>query len=113
MNKRLLVYGVFVAVLILLLLLLCKSPRTGSLIVDGSVVGFWQGVVHGFMIVINIVRSLFDKSIGIYEPHNTGLGYNIGFWVGVCVWFSSGKWSKDWTNAHPEKSKEQVRIDSD
>jgi len=72
-------------------LIFLKTPRMGVFMVGGSMAGFWQGFVHGYMIVIDILRSFFDKSISIYESHNTGIGYNIGFWIGQFTWCMLGK----------------------
>jgi hypothetical protein len=59
---------------------------------DGSVAGFWLGLWHGLISPIAFLFSLFEKSVGIYEIHNNGAWYNLGFILGVSATFGgSGK----------------------
>lgn len=44
--------------------------------------GFLLGVVHGLVAVVAFVASLFTD-VGVYEVHNTGAGYDLGFLLGV------------------------------
>ena len=57
----------------------------------GQTAGFGIGIAHGFLSVISVGVSLFNKKINIYEVHNTGFGYNIGFVIGVLLWVISSK----------------------
>jgi hypothetical protein len=50
---------------------------------SGTSAGFLLGLWHGLIIVVTFVVSLFNHSIGIYEVHNTGWSYNLGFVLGV------------------------------
>lgn len=54
---------------------------------DG-VAGFWAGLWQGLILPIAFVISLFDDSVGIYEIHNDGNIYNLGFVLGT--WFAFG-----------------------
>jgi hypothetical protein len=56
----------------------------------GGPAGFLQGMVQGFIIVIAFVFSLFDHTVGIYEVHNDGTAYNIGFIIGALLFFGGG-----------------------
>lgn len=58
------------------------APASNSQASTYSEAGFWHGVWHGFGIVGFLVASLF-QDVGIYEIHNTGFGYNIGFVLGL------------------------------
>ena len=60
----------------------------------GHLAGFWFGLAHGFLYIISLVVSIFNKHVNIYEVHNTGLGYNIGFIIGILVWFISSRFYK-------------------
>ena len=53
---------------------------------DASV-GFGKGLAHGFLLLVDIIRSLFDTKIGIYETPNAGERYNLGFFFGVVLWY--------------------------
>ena len=51
--------------------------------------GFWAGVWHGNIAPITFVVSLFNKDVSIYETHNNGAWYNLGFLLGVSSAFGS------------------------
>ena len=50
---------------------------------SGSSAGFLLGLWHGLIIIFTFVVSLFNQSVGVYEVHNTGWPYNLGFVIGV------------------------------
>ena len=50
---------------------------------DGIVAGFWLGLWHGTIAPITFVISLFEHSVNIYEVHNNGAWYNLGFAMGA------------------------------
>ena len=60
-----------------------------ALQVKDHLAGFGVGLAHGFLSVIALVTSFFNRSVNIYEINNTGIGYNIGFVLGACFWFLS------------------------
>jgi len=45
--------------------------------------GFWAGVWHGMISPITFVVSLFNPRVRIYEVHNRGRLYDLGFIIGV------------------------------
>lgn len=61
-----------------------EEGTTGS---DG-VAGFWAGLWHGLILPVAFIISLFDDGVGIYEIHNSGNLYNLGFVLGT--WFVFG-----------------------
>jgi hypothetical protein len=52
--------------------------------------GFFLGLWHGMIILITFIVSLFKSSVGIYEVHNTGFGYNFGFLLGILIIYGGG-----------------------
>ena len=64
-----------------------RTPDT-----DGDVAGFWKGLWHGFIMLFTFIISLFKGNVGIYELNNSGNLYNLGFLLGVMIFFggSSG-----------------------
>jgi hypothetical protein len=52
--------------------------------------GFWLGLWHGVITPITFVISLFNDNVNVYEVHNNGNWYNLGFVLGLCVVFGSG-----------------------
>jgi len=49
--------------------------------------GFWLGVWHGFIAPLVFVISLFKSNVSIYEVHNNGAWYNLGYLFGLCCFF--------------------------
>jgi hypothetical protein len=54
------------------------------------VAGFWLGIWHGFIAPVVFVISLFKSSLGIYEVHNNGGWYNLGYLFGLACFFGGG-----------------------
>ena len=54
---------------------------------DGNIAGFWRGLWHGLILPMTFFISLFKENVGIYEPHNNGNWYNLGFILGVMIVF--------------------------
>lgn len=59
---------------------------------NGDVAGFWKGLWHGFIMLFTFIISLFKDDMGIYESNNSGNLYNLGYLLGVMIFFggSSG-----------------------
>ncbi len=53
---------------------------------DGDVAGFWHGLWHGLIAPITFVVSLLSENVNIYEVHNNGNWYNLGFLMGASVY---------------------------
>jgi len=79
---------------------------------DAKPAGFWAGYWHGMISPITFVVSLFKPGVRIYETHNNGKWYDLGFLMGASATFSGGnrvnvgKSHKDKPPAHedePEK----------
>jgi hypothetical protein len=48
-----------------------------------GVAGFWAGLWHGLICPIAFVVSLFNHGVRIYEVHNSGVLYDLGFLIGA------------------------------
>ena len=57
---------------------------------EGKVAGFWWGLWHGIITPITFIISLFDQSVQMYEVHNNGGWYNLGYLLGLVVIFGGG-----------------------
>ncbi len=53
----------------------------------GDVAGFWSGLWHGFIVVFTFVVSLLSDNVSVYEVHNNGNWYNLGFVLGAMLFF--------------------------
>src|SRR5215470_1750818 len=49
--------------------------------------GFWLGVWHGFIAPFVFVLSLFTSKFSVYEIHNNGAWYNLGYLFGLACFF--------------------------
>jgi len=57
--------------------------------------GFLLGIWHGAIALISFVISLFNDNVGIYEAQNKGGLYDLGFIIGVMIfWGGSGSAAK-------------------
>jgi hypothetical protein len=54
-----------------------------------GVAGFWLGLWHGLISPITFIVSLFNDRVNIYEVHNVGNWYNLGFMIGISAIFST------------------------
>ena len=54
-----------------------------------DLLGFWHGLLHGFIILFSFIGSLFTD-YEIYAFPNTGGWYNFGFLLGVMIFFGGG-----------------------
>ena len=58
---------------------------------DGAApAGFWLGLWHGIISPVVFVISLFSKTAQMYEVHNNGAWYNLGFLFGMSIIFGGG-----------------------
>jgi len=97
-HKSLLV----MALVIGLVVLSCApgNERWNQELTPGNKAGFWAGLWHGLIIVITFIVSLFTKTVGIYEVHNTGWSYNLGYLIGLLfsvgggIRVSTRRWKK-------------------
>ncbi len=53
--------------------------------IEGDVAGFWLGLWHGAIAPITFIISLFSDNVHMYEVHNNGNWYNLGYLLGVAI----------------------------
>jgi len=66
------------------------NPAAGTPDAGGEVAGFWRGLWHGFIALFTFVISLFNPGVQVYEVHNSGNLYNLGFVLGLMFFFGGG-----------------------
>jgi len=47
--------------------------------VDGNTAGFFMGLWHGLISPVTLLISLFSDNVNVYEIHNSGNWYDVGF----------------------------------
>ena len=58
---------------------------------DGRISGFWMGLIHGIIAPVSFIISLFNHNVNLYEIHNNGGWYNLGFVLGDGILFRKTK----------------------
>jgi uncharacterized membrane protein len=56
----------------------------------GVVSGFWRGLWNGVISPVTLIISFFNKGVQMYDVHNNGAWYNIGFFIGITALFGGG-----------------------
>lgn len=54
---------------------------------QGRVAGVWHGLWHGLISPFTFVISLFSDTVRVYEVHNSGRWYDLGFVIGAAIIF--------------------------
>jgi hypothetical protein len=54
---------------------------------DGRIAGLILGLWHGIIAPVMLVGSFFNAAMQIYEVHNNGVEYNLGYLIGVALVF--------------------------
>jgi hypothetical protein len=57
---------------------------------EGEVAGFWLGLWHGIIAPFAFIVSLFSDKVHVYEVHNNGNWYNLGFLLGITIILGGG-----------------------
>jgi hypothetical protein len=63
------------------------NPQAGKAAENGKVAGLATGIWHGLISPVTLVISFFNPVIQMYEVHNNGSLYNLGYLVGVALVF--------------------------
>lgn len=63
------------------------NPTVNTTDAHDRIAGIWLGVWHGFISPVTLVISFFKKDVQMYEVHNNGNLYNLGFFLGVAIVF--------------------------
>lgn len=87
-------YQIFGIVILLIFVLASCAPGPNDLEKtpdsEGKVSGFWKGIWHGFIAPITFIISIFSRSVRLYEVHNSGFWYNLGFVLGAGLFLQGG-----------------------
>lgn len=83
--------SIVVAFLVIVFLIGCASsnPIEKTPNQEGYVAGFWSGLWHGLISIISLIGSILNEDIAVYQVHNNGFWYNLGFLIGVGGWCKS------------------------
>lgn len=62
-----------------------KTPNA-----EGKIAGFWLGLWQGLISPVTFIVSIFSKGVRLYEVHNNGFWYNLGFVIGAGLFLQGG-----------------------
>jgi len=84
--------------LFILVAIIFTSCAPGNVEFDIDPAGFWMGLWHGFISFFTFIISLFTNDVGIYEVNNSGWPYNLGFILGIMIFYggSTKSGSRKW-----------------
>lgn len=87
-------YQIFGIVFLLMFILASCAPGPNDLEKtpdnEGKVAGLFKGIWHGLIAPITFVISIFSKNVRLYEVHNSGFWYNLGFVLGAGLFLQGG-----------------------
>lgn len=63
------------------------NPLVNTADARGHVAGILLGIWHGIISPVTLVLSFVNKDVQMYEVHNDGSQYNLGFLLGVAIVF--------------------------
>ena len=63
------------------------NPLVNEPAESGGVAGVVQGLWHGLIAPVTLIMSFFNENVQMYEVHNNGREYNLGFLLGVALVF--------------------------
>lgn len=63
------------------------NPQMNQADADGRLAGALQGLWHGLIAPVTAIGAFFNPAMQMYEVHNNGNEYNLGFLVGVALVF--------------------------
>jgi hypothetical protein len=52
---------------------------------SGAPANFWLGLWQGLNVFLSFIASWFDNNIVLYQVHNTGFWYNLGYLIALFV----------------------------
>ena len=55
---------------------------------NGHVAGLGTGLWHGLISLVTLIMSFFNPDVQMYEVHNNGPMYNLGFLLGAILLFA-------------------------
>ena len=79
---------IFTAVLVLMIALMLFGCLPGNQSYLEKPANFFTGIWHGWIAPISLIRSIAHIA-PIYETHNTGWGYDLGFYMAIISGFGA------------------------
>ena len=88
-RKRIL----FILLIVVLFILSGCMPGDGSY-TNNQPANIFSAIWHGWIAPISLIRGFFNSSIRLYEVHNTGWTYDLGFYLAILGGFGGIAFSR-------------------
>jgi len=85
MNQR----PLTITLLFSMLVLLAGCFPGGGHATPAEPAGFFSGIWHGWIAPLSLIVALFADGVRIYEVHNTGWWYDLGYYIAIISGFGS------------------------
>jgi hypothetical protein len=63
------------------------NPMMNTADAHGHIAGILMGIWHGIISPVTLVWSFVNPKVQMYEVHNDGSPYNLGYLIGVAILF--------------------------
>jgi hypothetical protein len=87
MKKALLIIAVILTILVIGSCAAGPNTLEDQADENGKVAGFFSGLWHGFIALFTFIVSIFTDKVNVYDVHNSGILYNLGFIIGASAFF--------------------------
>jgi hypothetical protein len=64
-----------------------QNPLVNTADAHGQVGGILKGIWHGLISPGTLIASFINPNVQMYEVHNDGAQYNLGFMIGIIIIF--------------------------
>ena len=61
------------------------NPEVNKAAAGGTAAGILLGLWHGIISPITLILSFLNRNVQMYEVHNDGAPYNLGFFLGIAI----------------------------
>lgn len=77
-------------VLLIFIMSSCAETIDLNTCLPEETLGFWWGLLHGFISFFTFIISLFKDEVAVYAVNNNGGWYDAGFILGIMSFYGGG-----------------------
>jgi len=83
-------YKIFLFLGLVFILSGCAETIDLNTCLPEETLGFWWGLLHGFISLFTFIISLFKDEVAVYAVNNNGGWYDAGFIIGIMSFYGGG-----------------------
>ena len=76
-------------VLAVMVIVFAAACAPGTEAYSSTEAGFFSGIWHGWIAPVSIIVHFFNNEVRVYETNNTGIWYDVGFYMAIISGFGS------------------------